>query len=142
LDNSEFVLSELDAAIISARGIDLISFIASGVVGLASLTLALATVIPATLLVLVRLLLLISTGVTVVFLFWLIRRLMRNRKSRLGLLRKWQQETFLARKYVDSLSGEKVRRMVELIQSLEDADVSRNPKYHQFDTEFMKMLHN
>jgi hypothetical protein len=108
LDNSEFVLSKLDTAIISARSIDLISFATSGIIGLASLFLALATVISASYLGPIRFLLFISTGMTLVFLYWLLRRLRRNRRTRLDLLRKWQKETFLAKEYVDSLAGDMV----------------------------------
>jgi hypothetical protein len=140
LDNSEFLLSKLETAVTSARSLDLASFLTSVVLGLASVFLALATVLPASDLGYVRFLLFFSTGVVVVLLYWLIRRLARNRRTRLTLLRKWQKEAFLAREYVDSFTGEKVTRMVELIQSMEDISISSSPQYGQFDNEFKSML--
>jgi hypothetical protein len=140
LDNSEFLLSKLDTAITSARSIDLASSLTSGVLGLASVFLALATVLPTSDLGYVRFFLFFSTGVTVLLLYWLIRRFARNRRARLDILRKWQKEAFLARAYVDSLTAEKVSRIVELIQCMEDASISRFPRYEQPDNEFMSML--
>ena len=140
MDNSEFILSKLDAAIVSARSIDLGSFLTSGVLGLASVFLALAAVLPPSFLGYIRFLLFFATGTTILLLYWVIRHLSRNRRARLGILRKWHQEIFFAKAHVDSLEEGKVRKMIELIHSMEDTSMSRNPQYRQFDIEFMNIL--
>jgi hypothetical protein len=140
LDNSEFILSKLDTAITRARGIELISYATTGSLGLASFFLALAAIVPVSDLGFVRALLLASAVITIVALYWLLRHLTRNRRMRLDLLRKWQRETFIERGSVDSLEGRKVRRMMELVQLMEDLDVSRAPDYADLDRDFMTIL--
>jgi hypothetical protein len=142
LDNNDFLFSTLDTAITSAHSIDLFSSLTSLILALASVALALATVLPTSQLSSVRALLILSTGVAVLLLYWLVRRLTRNRRTRLAILRRWQREAFLANQHVDSLPREKVTRMVELIQAMEDISISRNPHYEVFDDEFRSALKN
>ena len=139
-DNSGFILSELDTAITRARGIELMSYVTTGSLGLASFSLALVAVLPASGLGFVRPFLLASAVIPVVVLYWLLRHLARNRRKRLELLQKWQRETFLERGSVDSLEDEKVRRMIELVQLMEDLDISRIPDYVGLDRDFMTIL--
>ena len=140
MNKSEFLLSKLSTEITHARSTELISFITSGFIGLASLFLALATTLPASYIGPFRFLLFISTVITVVFLFWILRRFIRNRRTKLDLLRKWERQIFLAKEVVDSLEGDKACRMIELIQRIEDSDISRNPPFGQFDNEFMSIV--
>ncbi len=140
LDTSEFLLSKLDTAIVGARGIDLISFATSAILGIAAVSLAVATVVPTSFLDSIRIFLLLATGLAVIMMFWLVRRLIRNRRGRLTILRKWHVEMFLAEQRVNSLPKQEVRRMIEIIQSLEDTDVSRGAHYDDFDREFMSLL--
>ena len=139
LDAGEFVLSELEAAIKSVRSIELISFADTGGLAILSLLLALAGVLSSSSLELVRGLLLGLAAIVGVAFYWLLRRLSRNRRTRLDLLRKWQMEVFLRRGTVDSLGDEKVRRLIELIQLVEDADVSRTPQY-EYGSDFMAIV--
>ena len=140
LNNSGFILSELDTAITRARGIEVMSWVTTGSLSLASFFLALMAVVPVSALGLVRALLLASAVVPVLVLYWTLRRLTRNRKERLQLLRKWQRETFLEREAIDSLGDGSVRRMMELIQLMEDLDVSKSPDYADIDRDFMTIL--
>jgi hypothetical protein len=140
MNNSEFVLSNLETAITRARGIELISYATTGSLGLASFFLAFAAIVPVSSLSSVRTLLLASALIPVVALYWLLRHFAKNRRKRLELLRKWQRETFVERQIVDSLKGEKVRRMVELIQLMEDLDSLRTLDYSSLDGDFMTIL--
>jgi len=139
LDTSEFVLSELDTAIASVRGIELISFVYTGGLGIFSLLLALAAVLPGSGLEFVRGLLFAFAVLAGIACYWLLRRMRRNRRTRLDLLRKWQMEVFLRRETVDSLRDESVRRLIELIQLVEDTDVSRTPNL-EYDRDFMVII--
>lgn len=140
LDNSGFILSELDTAITRARGIELMSYATTGGLGLASFSLAVAGVVPVSGLGFVSPLLLASAVIPLLVLYWVLRHLARNRRKRLELLRKWQRETFLERESVDSLEDEKVRRMIELVQLMEDLDISKIPDYVDLDRDFMTIL--
>ena len=139
LDTSEFVLSKLDTAIAGVRGIELISSVYTGGLGIFSLLLALGAVLPGSGLEFVRGLLLAFAVLVGIAFYWLLRRLRRNRRTRLELLRKWQMEVFLRRKTVDSLKDENVRRLIELIQLVEDTDVSRTPNL-EYDRDFMAII--
>jgi hypothetical protein len=139
LENSEFVLSKLDSAITRVRGIELMSYATTGCLGLASFFLALSAVVPVSDLASVRVLLLATAVLPILVLYWLLRRLTNDRKMRLNMLHKWHRETFLSRKKVDSLDGEKVRRMLELIQLMEEPDVSRS-RHANLDKDFMTNL--
>jgi len=138
LDTSEFVLSKLDTAIESVRGIELMSSVYTGGLGIFSLLLALAAVLPSSGLFLRGLLLAFALLVGITF-YWLLRRLRRNRRTRLELLRKWHMEVFLRRETVDSLRDENVRRMIEIVQRVEDTDVSRTPNL-EYDRDFMAII--
>jgi type VI protein secretion system component VasK len=140
VNNSEFVLSSLDTGIARARGIELMSYATTGTLGVASFLLALAAIVPVSSLGSIRVLLLASALIPVVLLYWLIRHLVRNRRTRLELLRKWQRETFVQRGSVDLLSSDKVRRMLELIQIMEDSDSLGTPDYSSLDKDFMTIL--
>ena len=140
MDNSEFVSSRLDTATASVRGIELISFVTTGCLGLVSLSLALAALLPLSGLGFVKALLLAFAVLGVAELYWLLRRLRKNRRMRLDLLRKWQIEVFHGRETVDSLEYEKVRRLVELIHLMEDTDVSGTPHYVDYDRDFMAII--
>jgi hypothetical protein len=139
LENSEFVLSKLDSAITRARGIELMSYATTGCLGLASFFLALSAVVPVSDLASVRAILLASAVLPILILYWLLRRLTADRKMRLNMLHKWHRETFLNRKKVDSLGGENVRRMLELIQLMEEPEVSRSHRTN-LDKDFMTNL--
>jgi len=139
LDVSEFVLSELDNAIASVRGIELISFAYTGGLGTLSILLALAAVLPGSGLEFVRVLLFAFAVLAGIAFYWLLRRLSRNRRTRLDLLRKWQMEVFLRRETIDSFGDERVRRLIELIQLVEDTDVSRTPQY-EYGSDFMAII--
>jgi len=138
LDTSEFVLSKLDTAIESVRGIELMSSVYTGGLGIFSLLLALAAVLPSSGLFLRGLLLAFALLVGITF-YWLLRRLRRNRRTRLELLRKWHMEVFLRRETVDTLRDENVRRMIEIVQRVEDTDVSRTPNL-EYDRDFMAII--
>jgi hypothetical protein len=140
LDNSGFILSELDTAVTRARGIEVMSWVTTGSLSLASFFLALLAVVPVSALGFVRALLLASAVIPVLVLYWTLRHLTRNRRERLKLLRKWQRETFLERETVDSFEDEKARRMIELIQLMEDLDISKSPDYADIDRDFMTIL--
>ena len=142
MDNSEFVLSKLEAAIASVKGIDLGAVLVSGILGLVTVVLALAAILPPSILILIRFLLLLATVVAVLLAYLGIRQLVQNRSERLGILRKWHEEIFFARTRVDSFEEGKIRKMVDFIQSIEDMHFSKpsNPRYKQLDIEFMKML--
>lgn len=140
MDNSEFILSKLDTAIATARSIDLGSFLTSVIFGLATVLLALAAILPTSFLSSVRILLLAATGATIILLYWALRRLVRSRAKRLGILRRWHEEVFFARERVDSLGQVEMRRMIDLIQFMEDTHFSSGPQYDRTDTEFMNML--
>jgi hypothetical protein len=140
MDSDEFVLSKLDTAVGRARSIELISFSTTVILSFASLLVALATVIPVSNLALIRVLLLISAAVAVTFLYWLLGRLIRNRRARLNMLRKWQMKAFFKRNFVNSLADDTVRRLIELVHLLEDSSISRKPRYGQLDDEFTKIL--
>ena len=140
LDNSGFILSELDTAITRARGIELMSLVTTGSLGLATFSLALAAVLPVSGMGFVRPLLLASAVIPVLVLYLVLRHLTRNRRKRLELLRKWQRETFLERGSVNSLEDEKVRRMIELVQLMEDLHVSGTPDYADLDKDYMMIL--
>jgi hypothetical protein len=140
LDNNEFILSKLDTAIGRARSIELISFSTTVTLGFASLSVALATVAPISDLGLIRALLLASAAGAVVLLYFLLGRLMHNRRARLNVLRKWQTEAFLKRGRVNSLSDDSLERLIELVQAMEDASLSRRHRYGQFDEEYRKIL--
>ena len=140
LDNSEFVLSKLEAVIASVKSLDLGAVLISGTLGLVTVFLALAAILPPSILGLIRFLLLVATAATMLLSYWEIRRLVENRKERLRILRKWQGEVFFARAQVDLFEQGKVRKMVDLIQSIEDERLSGNPRYRQLDIEFMNML--
>jgi hypothetical protein len=140
LDSNEFVLSKLETAVARARSIELISFTATVTLSYASLSVALATVTPVSNLGLIRDLLLGSSVVAVVFLYLFLGRLLRNRRRRLDMLRRWQMEAFLKRKRLDSLPEEKVKRMVELIHLMEDSDITGSPRFGHFEEEFSKIL--
>jgi hypothetical protein len=68
--------------------------------------------------------------------------MVQSREDRLGILRKWQEEVFFARTRVNSFEQGKIRRMVDLIQSIEDMHFSKpsDPRHKQLDIEFMKVL--
>ena len=138
MDTSEFVLSKLDTAIESVRGIELMSSVYTGGLGIFSLLLALAAVLPSSGLFLRGLLLAFALLVGITF-YWLLRRLRRNRRTRLELLRKWHMEVFLRRETVDTLRDENVRRMIEIVQRVEDTDVSRTPNL-EYDRDFMAII--
>lgn len=140
MDNSGFILSELDTAVTRARGIEVMSWVTTGSLSLASFFLALLAVVPVSALGFVRALLLASAVIPVLVLYWTLRHLTRNRRERLKLLRKWQRETFLERETVDSFEDEKARRMIELIQLMEDLDISKSPDYADIDRDFMTIL--
>ncbi len=113
------------------------SYVTTGSLGLASFFLALAAIVPVSDLGSVRALLLASAVIPAVGLYWLLRHFEKNRRMRLDLLRKWKRETFLERQSIDSLEGEKVRRMIELVQLMEDMDISRSLDYAKLDRDFM-----
>ena len=140
LDNSEFILSKLQAAIASTKSIDLGTTLISAILGLLTVILALGTVLPSS--VSLRLLLVVATVVAVFFSYWEIRRLLRNRNQRLKILREWDEEVFFARTKVDLLEQDRVRKILDLIQSIEDAHMppSTNSWYEQIDNEFMRIL--
>jgi len=140
LENSEFILSKLEAAITSAKSIDLGTTLISAILGLLTVILALGTVLPAS--VTLRLLLVVATIAAVLFSSWEIRSLLRNRNRRLKILREWDGEVFFARTKVDLLEPDKIRKVLDLIQSIEDAHMppSSNSWYEQIDNEFMKLL--
>ena len=140
MDNSEFILSKLEAAIASAKSIDLGTTLISAILGLLTVILALGTVLPSS--VSLRLLLVVATVVAVFFSYWEIRRLLRNRNQRLKILREWDEEVFFARTKVDLLEQDRVRKILDLIQSIEDAHMppSTNSWYEQIDNEFMRIL--
>ena len=139
MDTSEFVMSKLDTAITGVRGIELISSVYTGGLGIFSLLLALAAVLPGSGLEFVRGILLAFAVLVGIAFYWLLRRLRRNRRTRLELLRKWQMEVFLRRETVDSLRDESVRRLIELVQLVEDTDVSRTPNL-EYDRDFMAII--
>jgi len=139
LDTSEFVLSELDTAIASVRGFELMSAVYTGGLAIFSLLLALAAVLPSSVLEFVRGLLFAFAVLVGVASYWLLRRLGRNRRTRLELLRKWHMEVFLRRETVDSLRDENVRRLIGLVQLVEDTDVSRTPNL-EYDRDFMAII--
>jgi len=139
LDTSEFVLSEIDTAIASVRGFELMSAVYTGGLGIFSLLLALAAVLPSSGLEFVRGLLFAFAVLVGISSYWLLRRLRRNRRTRLELLRKWRMEVFLRRETVDSLKDENVRRSIELVQLVEDTDVSRTPNL-EYDRDFMAII--
>ena len=114
----------------------------SAILGLLTVILALGAVLPAS--VPLRLLLVVGTIAAVLFSYWEIRRLLRNRNQRLKILRKWDKEVFFARTKVDLIEQEKVGKILDLIQSIEDAHMppSSNSWYSQIDNEFMSMLKN
>jgi len=138
LDTSEFVLSKLDNAIESVRGIELISSVYTGGLGIFSLLLALAAALPSSGLFVRGLLFAFAVLVGGAF-YWLLRRLRKNRRTRLELLRKWHMEVFLRRETVDSLGDENVRRLIEMVQLVEDTDVSRTPNL-EYDRDFMAII--
>ncbi len=140
MDNTEFILSKLDSAIVSAKNIDLGSSIISAILGLASIFLALAAILPPSVLGLFRFLLLFATGVTVLLLYLSVRNLSKNRKARLRILRKWHQEIFFEKTQVNESDQAKMKRLVELIHLMEDNSIARNPHYEQLDSEFMNLL--
>jgi len=132
-------MSKLDTAITGVRGIELISSVYTGGLGIFSLLLALAAVLPGSGLEFVRGILLAFAVLVGIAFYWLLRRLRRNRRTRLELLRKWQMEVFLRRETVDSLRDENVRRLIELVQLVEDTDVSRTPNL-EYDRDFMAII--
>ncbi len=140
MNNSEFILSKLEAAIASVKAIDLGAVVISAILGLLTVFLALATILPPSILVFIRYLLLIATTATVLVSYWVLRRLVRNRKTRLEILRKWEEETFFARAQLDLLEQEKVRKVLDLIQSIEDTKISNTTRYEQLDIEFTSIL--
>ena len=139
MDTSEFVMSKLDTAITGVRGIELISSVYTGGLGIFSLLLALAAVLPGSGLEFVRGILFAFAVLVGIAFYWLLRRLRRNRRTRLELLRKWQMEVFLRRETIDTLRAENVRRLVELLQLVEDTDVSRTPNL-EYDRDFMAII--
>ena len=139
MNTSELVLSDLDTAIASVRGIELMSSVYTGGLGIFSLLLALAAVLPGSGLESVRGLLLAFAVLVGIAFYWLLRRLRRNRRTRLELLRKWHMEVFLRRETVDSLKDEGVKRLIELVQLVEDTDVSRTPNL-EYDRDFMAII--
>ena len=142
MDNSEFILSKLDAALDTVKRYDLGALLISGILGLATVILALGAILPPSILASLRLLLVIATIAGVLLSYWEIRRLVLNRNQRLEILRKWQKQLFFARTRVDLLEQDKVGKMLDLIQSMEDAHTppSSNSRYEQIDNEFMSML--
>ena len=140
MDNNEFVLSKLDTAIGRARSIELISLATTVTLGFASLSVALATVAPISDLAFIRGLLLASAAVAVVVLYFLLGRLVRNRKARLNVLRKWQMEAFLKRDHVNSLTDDRVTRLVELVHLMEDSPLSRKHRFGRLDDEYAQIL--
>ena len=142
MNNSEFVLSKLEAAIASVKSIDLGAVLVSGILGFATVVLALAAILPPSILVFIRFLLLLATVAAVLLSYWRIRQLVQNRSKRLGILRKWQEEIFFARTRIDSFEQDKIRKMVDFIQSIEDMHFSKpsDPRYKRLEIEFMKML--
>ncbi|HYB03962.1 MAG TPA: hypothetical protein VED17_05850, partial [Nitrososphaerales archaeon] len=68
--------------------------------------------------------------------------LLRNRNQRLKILREWDEEVFFPRTKVDLLEEDRVRKILDLIQSIEDAHMppSTNSWYEQIDNEFMRIL--
>lgn len=140
LNNSEFILSKLEAAIASVKSIDLGDTLISGILGLVTVFLAVAAILPPSVLGFIRLMLLVASGTAVFILYWVVRRLIRSRKARLGILRKWQEEVFFAGTQVDLLERGKVRKMFDIIQLIEDARMSSTSRYAQLDIEFMNML--
>jgi len=140
LDNTDFILSKLESAIVSAKNIDLGSSIISAILGLASILLALAAILPQSVLGIFRLLLILSTGITVLLLYFSVSNLSKNRKARLRILRKWHQEIFFAKTRVDELAQAKIKRLVELTHLMEDNSIARNPHYDRLDGEFMSLL--
>lgn len=139
MDNTDFILSKLESAIVSAKNIDLGSTVISAILGLASILLALAAILPPSVLGIFRFLLIIATGVTVLVLYFSVRNLSRNRKTRLGILRKWHQEIFFEKTRVNELDPAKMKKLVELIHLMEDNSIARNPHYEKLDSEFMKL---
>ena len=139
MDTSELVLSELETAIGSVRGIELMSAVYTGGLAIFSLLLALAAVLPGSGLEFIRGLLFAFAVLVGLSSYWLLRRLGRNRRTRLELLRKWKMEVFLRRETVDSLRDENVRRVIELVQLVEDTDVSRTPNL-EYDRDFMAIV--
>lgn len=139
LDNNEFVLSKLQEAIDSARSLDLGDTLISSILGLLTVFLALGTILPPSIVGFIRFLLLIATGFAMLILYFVVRRLITNRRMRLKILRKWQADTFFARAQVDLLEQNKVRKMLDLIQSVEEARTI-TLRYSQFDVEFMNLL--
>ena len=140
MDNTDFILSKLESAIVSAKNIDLGSSIISAILGLASILLALAAILPQSVLGIFRLLLILSTGITVLLLYFSVSNLSKNRKARLRILRKWHQEIFFAKTRVDELAQAKIKRLVELTHLMEDNSIARNPHYDRLDGEFMSLL--
>lgn len=139
MDNNEFVLSKLQEAIDSARSLDLGDTLISSILGLLTVFLALGTILPPSIVGFIRFLLLIATGFAMLILYFVVRRLITNRRMRLKILRKWQADTFFARAQVDLLEQNKVRKMLDLIQSVEEARTI-TLRYSQFDVEFMNLL--
>jgi hypothetical protein len=142
MENSEFVLSKLEAAVGSVKSIDLGAVLVSGILGLVTVMLALAAIFPLSILGLIRVVLLLATVATVFFSYWRIRQLIWSRSARLGILRKWQEEVFFAGTQLDSSEQDKIRKMGELIHSIEDMHFSKpkDPLFRQLDNEFMGLL--
>ena len=142
MDNSEFILSKLDAALDTVKRYDLGALLISGILGLATVILALGAILPASLLASLRFMLVIATIAAVLLSYWEIRRLVLNRNQRLKILRKWEEEVFFARTRVDLLEQDKVGKMLDLIRSIEDAHTppSSSSRYEQIDSEFMSLL--
>lgn len=139
MDNNEFVLSKLEEAIGSAKSLDLGDTLISSILGLLTVFLALGTILPPSIVGFIRFLLLIATGFAMLILYLVVRRLIKNRRLRLKILRKWQIETFFAKAQVDLLEQSKVRKMLDLIQSVEDGGTI-TLRYSQLDIEFMNLL--
>jgi len=142
LDISEFLLSKIGAAQDVVKRYDLGSLLISGILGLVAVILALSAILPPSILASLRLLLLVATIAAVFLSYWEIRRLVLNRNQRLKILRNWEKAVFFGKRQVDLLEPDKVGKMLDLIQSIEDAHTppSDNLRYQQIDNEFMNML--
>ena len=112
MKRSDFLLSKVEGAISRASDINILSYVSSVILGVVTVLLAIAVVIPSSFELIRIFLILPIIASALIVLLWVMNHLTTARERRLKTLRKWQVEIFTMGDSVDSLSRSQLEKKV------------------------------
>lgn len=124
----EFLLSKIGDTITRVSDFNLIAYFTSTLIGLSAIFLAVGAILPTQYLDLDRLWLLFATVVVIGIMVIVQQLYLDTRREKLALLKNWHLEVFLNKARIDSLSHDKFKELIRLIDSVEDRDFFKKVK--------------